>query len=561
MSLFDGILDNGVVKCSCRDFNNYVEYVTTPVSLEINVDSYLGKGKKFGVINGWLLHVGDLTYSGWTKEDLINKFKWLISKYNLYKKQGNTKRVLCIWTNNIKKIYGFFYKNISENLKGKYIELCEMLEFRDIRVWNDNLGNSFQWNNYIRKELYEKIFIPAKYWYISPNQIIRKQIRHACPKEHQQFIKDMFPKTFNEWKYLRKAFFNGLCVSNYSDIIVDEFPILGIDLTSAYIYSLTCRKHVMSKGKIVNPATWEQYINTEDLGSLGEYEITFTNETPLTNCYKDIYGLAPSYGKQKRTYVMNNIDLKIFMKIVTIHDIKCKSLKEFKLDYLPKYVRDVIMQEYAKKAVLKSGTEERRLQKVKVCGIYGDTIKRLDSIQEFYEYRKSTVMIPHWGIWTTSYTKELLIELANQVEDWLYSDTDSIYCRDSIQNRQLYKQYNEKIRNKVQFICNKFNYNFDLIKGLGEFKLEVEAVKFKSIDIKAYMYTTKDGEFITKAAGCDKKYQRLDDSLYEKDYIPLGKVLFQRCTKDTYYEFWLRDEAAQKLLIAYSNLDTFLSLV
>ena len=548
------------VKSKCRSFNNYIEYITTPVSLEINVDSYLYKKNKFGVINGWIMHVGDLTYTGWTKDALVEKFKWLINEFGLYKKTGNTKRSLIIWTNNIKKIYGFFYKHMSQNMKGKYIELCEVLEFRDIRVWNDALGNSFQWNHYVKTELYDKIFIPAKYFYVSPNQIIRKKIQHACPKPYKATLKQLFPRTYNEWKYLRKAFYNGLCVSNYSGVVIDV-PIIGIDITSAYIYSLTCRKHVLGKGILVDPTTWEDYIGAEDVGSLGEYTITFTNTTPLTSCYKDIYGFSPSYGEQKRTYIMNNIDLKIFKSLVEIKSIKCKMLKKFQLGYLPDYIRDVIMEEYAKKAILKSGTEERRLQKVKVCGIYGDTIKRLDTIQEYYDYRKSTVMLPHWGIWTTSYTKELLIELANQVDEWYYSDTDSIYCRDTRHNRELYLQYNKKIRKKVQYICDTFGYDFNVIKGLGEFKLEVEATKFKSNDIKAYMYTTVDGKFVTKAAGCDKKYQRLDESLYDEDFIPLGKILFQRCTKNTYYEYWLRDEAALIMIIANSDMDTFLNLV
>ena len=80
------------------------------------------------------------------------------------------------------------------------------------------------------------------------------------------------------------------------------------------------------------------------------------------------------------------------------------------------------------------------------------------------------------------------------------------------------KQY---IKNVKEF-CDKFGYDFEKLKTLGQFKLEAEIVKFKAYNYGKYVYTTKDGKLEIKASGCNKDQLPQDDSIYELNDLPTG---------------------------------------
>ena len=67
-----------------------------------------------------------------------------------------------------------------------------------------------------------------------------------------------------------------------------------------------------------------------------------------------------------------------------------------------------------------------------------------------------------------------------QLDGWIYSDTDSIYCFDTVENRERINAYNDEIRSKVKHFCEEFGYNeyYDDLKDIGKFETEHEIVKF-----------------------------------------------------------------------------------
>lgn len=542
MKLLDKIKGYGIVHTKCRDFNTYIDYIDKPIMLHIRVKSF--KEQKYGIITGFEAYDGDHFEYGDDKDDLGNYFNHLIQKYDLKRIKDNTKRSIIIWTDVIEKIEGFFASYITARLGKHYIEIMNFIEFRSIKPWDSEViyNNMVYWYDVINS-LYRSIFIPDKYFYITPNQIVRKELEKSLDKDTKQKLDKIFPKNYTDWKIMRKSLYAGLAVCNYPGLTVDQ-PVIGIDINSAYIYAMLCMQHPMSPAIKVNKDDWEDYLYSIDHISIGTYEITFVNEQPTSACYKDITHMSPAFGKQTRTYVMNSIDLNIFRDLNKILSIECKSLEVYEIHYLPKYVADILVEYYIKKCKAPKDSEERRVAKIKLNGIPGDASRRCDTLNEFKHLRESYSLLPQWGITTNSYCKKFLLGMANSLDGWLYSNTDSIYCLDTSQNRRKIKEYNVYIEQFTKAMCDHYGYNFEDLKDLGKFEIDSVCTRFKAFAINEYIYTTTEGKFVVKAAGHDKRNQTLDESLYDKAKIPLGAFLIPRAMpkENTYFEYYLRGE-------------------
>lgn len=542
-----------------RGLHNYSYYVTDGVGLTI--DSITKDGA--GYITGWSLSVRNTRYKGTDLQTLLDAFKELRKVYDLKNRSDYSKDILVIFTDNIKKVRGFLRHWITAELGDHYIQLCDNFEIRPM-VWNEALSTSDDIAEYAQW-LIDNLFLPDKYFYLTPNQVPRRRVMHSCDSD---IAKQLFPDSPPELVSMRCGLFGGLCYCPYPGKIINE-PLIEIDLVSAYIYCMLIEKHCMSKGVSVNPDDWEYYLDSNKKASIGSYIITYGCTTRMARCYKDIYeervDIVDDGKLTTKKFVLTNIDLKILLSLLNVVSIKCVKLTEYEVDYLPKYFTDVIVDEYTKKYELKGGDERAyKLQKSIVNGLYGDTIRKIcNTTKEWRSAKKSAVIAPQWGIFTTSYCKRLLISMARQLDGWVYSDTDSIYCFDTPENREKIDKFNSEIREKVNAI-------YGDLHGLGEFKLEAEIVKFKAIQPKCYMYLTKDGEMVLKAAGCDKASIPIDTRLFSMDRIPIGKRIFPRynthhteCDIDgkhyvsdgSYWELELSDEAAEAYILFMMALD------
>lgn len=542
-----------------RGLHNYTYYVTDGVG--ITIDSITKDGA--GYITGWSLSVRNTRYKGTDLASLLDAFRELRGIYELKNHGDSSKDILVIFTDNIKKVRGFLSHWITGELGDHYIQLCDNFEIRPM-VWNEALSTSDDIAEYAQW-LIDTLFVPDKYFYLTPNQVPRRRVMHSCDSD---IAKEIFPNTSCEYSALRKSLFGGICYCPYPGKLIDE-PIIEIDLNSAYIYCMLIEKHCMTEGVEVNPDDWEYYLDSNSKASVGSYEITYGCTTRMGRCYKDINGervdIVEDGGLTTKKFILTSIDLKILLSMINVISIKCSSLTEFTLDYLPTYFTDVIVEEYTKKNRLKGGDERAyKLQKSIVNGLYGDTIRKLGTSRaEWKAAKKSAVITPHWGIFTTSYCKRLLISMARQLDGWVYSDTDSIYCFDTPENRERIDKFNSEIREKV-------NARYGDLQGLGEFKLEAEIVKFKAIQTKCYMYLTKEGKMVLKAAGCNKESIPVDTRLFKMDRIPIGKRIFPRynpnhteCDIDgrhlesygSYWEMELSDEAAEAYIYFMMMLD------
>ena len=517
-----------MIKCQDKKKCNWSNYVTDGWGLILDTFTY----DHAGYIKSWSLVSKslELEFTGETIPELLNILQNLKQSYNL-KSEEHSKDILVIYTDDINKLY-WFIKNYDVAIEiPHYFQVYDNIEFRP--CWYDDLetaGEISEWAQY----MIDNIFVPDKYYYITPNQIPRKRMKRARHKEKNTIAHDIYPKSFESFKLLRKAYFPGILFVPYPKKTIDDL-IIEIDLKSAYIFCMLIEKHCMSESRKVNPEEWEYYLDSPTKASVGKYRIKYSSYTNKIKCFKNSNGEHCKKGEDiVDEFNLTDIDLKIMIDNLKIQSIECIYLYEYDLDYMPKYVRDELVYEYCKKEYIRKvnpDSEEDRIQKIIVNGEYGDGFRKWETKEQYKEDYKDPNLAPQWGAWTTSYCRQNLLSLGNKLKGWIYSATDSIYCLDIPENIKLIEEWNDNIRLRTKEFCDKFGYDYKELKDLGTFVIKKHIKKFKAFGPNSYLYTEVGKDRPTlKASGCPKEYRKnLTDEeinyLYSEDceYIPAGK--------------------------------------
>lgn len=524
-----------------------------------------------GFIEKWSLYSKKYgLYEGETLKSLIQTFRDLIKTLKMKRRSIYSNDLLLVYIDNLAVVRGFFKHYVNEDFP-MYVDVLSHIEFRSFKPWNEGISNIFEIADTMQT-LVDEVFIPNRYFYLSPNQKTRKLLDKACKKSGNLRAKELFPKNMFEYWRVKQSLFGGLCYCPYPNLVI-EHPMISIDLTSAYIYSLLIEKHCAKNLGEVDAKNYEYYMNNPYETSLGLYKIKYSTFSNIISCYKDTEGKNLESGEHEVYIMLNDIDLSIFVNLpnVHVHNIECKFLQAFTKEQLPEYLLKFLYEEYKKKSEIDKEKEPvmYKMQKEVVNGIYGNTIKKLNK-EMFDDLKTHPYLSPHFGIWTTSYTKSLLIGLASKLEGWYYSDTDSAYALDTPNNNALIEKFNAEIRANVRDFCDKFGYDYEVLKDIGTFKVEHHIKKFKALKRKEYLFTTTDDRIIVKAAGCSKEEMPLTDDLYKVDQLPIGTRTFgfpqpeyRRIVKNgrvyesdgSYYEIQRKDEAARLLMIAISKIE------
>lgn len=495
-----------------RGWNNFTVYYKNCFSLEIN---YLNSR-----MTGWAISDPYQTCAtGITKEQFLIHLERFIDHMELKKwttkgEKVDTryKNVVIFWVKKLNPIRAFFHDLVTEDF-GIYVQLLDFFEFREIGDWNDDLKDAgLKEIAAYGQRLLDEVFIPGKYYYITPNQIVRKLLKKGA-KPYEEFLREINPKNYTDFRYLRSALFGGIVYCPYKGRPFKE-RILALDMNSAYIFSLLCCKHVMSAPSREDPKDYRLFIGSGSQLSLGTYRITYICDDEFIGCFKDENGVSLETGEHTVRMVLTNIDLETFLDMVTPIKVECTLLESYEADYLPDYVREILINEYCKKDELKPFKEEReaeyKTQKIKLNGIFGQTIEKVADCIEFKKKIKHPYLACAWGIFCTAYAKRNLMMLASKVKGWLYSDTDSIYCYDNATNREALEVVNKKIHNEVVFFCKQFGYDSKKLAKLGGFDLEAEIKYFRAFKRKEYFYIKTNDEIVVKSAGIEKRKWTMD---------------------------------------------------
>ena len=451
------------------------------------------------------------TYEGRTILQLNEVFGVLTRNFET--RSENAKDMMLMFVKNLNQIRAYipYDKDVGHRITSGNIEF---------RCWEDFAKKDYEaaiaeWNN---------TFLKNGYPYLTPAQMPRKQMQAALKNEATDKI---YPSLI-QLPLIAKSVHGGICYARDQKI---HYDMLGFDLVSAYIYSIAFKKHACEAPKLCDTDKWECYINAEDYGTIGRYTINYTSVFSAISCFKDVNGKSLKTGTHTVDIALCNIDLRTLFSIpnIQINEVKCETLYIFKLDYLPKTIRDYCVDLFIQKCHAPEKSEKRKRIKVILnAGLFGNFLHSMNVIldtprnERSKAYKKQNKKLcPQWGIFTMAYVKNIVFSIGLTAVEWSYSDTDSIYCKNDSFNTKLFDEYNSKLINNNIELCKYFGYPAEAAK-LGTFESDEQISRFKANKRKQYWYETVSGEVIIKAAGCEKEqFENIDaDTIFSEDWIP-----------------------------------------
>ena len=505
--------------------------------------------------SSWRLYSKTQEYTGNTVEELRFLIVDLIQKMKLKKvtppgRKCPTIDGLVIFVDNLLKIKDIFSGILTEEKwSGDLITRVIVYDhfiFQSTKQWHlDRIEKKYDVLDIVQ-EIMNIYCIPDNHLYISPQKIDRVRLERASKGGKLNNIREYYPKGYMEWKCIRDSMQPP--IRYYNEDPSPQEKILAVDLKSAYPYALLAFRHCASYTEKVNPKSWRNYLNRSDKGSFGVYDITYSTYMDYIKHFQTYDGsdFSGDGGIQTVRAILTNVDLDTLTNLrgVTIHGIDCLDLHEFEMDYTPEYYRECIKAGYLDKKKYPKDTIPYDLAKLKLnSGVYGNTIIKTPEyvVQEAVREGKSSREVckaadkavrylsrsgtlPHWGIWAISYIRQIMLKLGQQLTGWLYSNTDSIYCLDTPENREFIKSYNEQVEKEVKKLCEEFNYNFEDFQDLGQF--EIGSLKhFRAWDKSSYAYEDMNGNVTVKASGCKltKNYTSREvfgDIMFRPEWTP-----------------------------------------
>lgn len=229
-----------------------------------------------------------------------------------------------------------------------------------------------------------------------------------------------------------------------------------------------------------------------------------------------------------------DVDARLIFENYTCESFDCIEMRRGVKKPLPDPVIRTVLDFFEKKTTLKGveGAEyEYGLSKQMLNGLYGICatsliqplyeLDGLDTVEQtyqedvwedglllhragdiVYDYSPATVMPYQWCLYITAYVREAIYGMIGRLEskaDFYYSDTDSIFYKDSPYNEQVFEEYNAQIRAELDALRDKFpNITPANPKGevqyLGQMLLEDDDCEwFCTIGPKRYFIQHPDG--------------------------------------------------------------------
>ena len=373
----------------------------------------------------------------------------------------------------------------------------------------------------------------------------RKQFRN-----YHNFIKGLQIRSIEEYKQLKRAFQGGFthAAMAWSNLTINNVDHL--DFTSSYPYVLLSEKFPMTTfqdidASKITKAQFKSYLKTHaclfdckiyDLKPKFEYE----NYIPVYKCWLKV-GVAENNGRvysaSMVAMTLTEVDLQIINACYDFSHIEVSNMKIAEKGYLPKEIILSIIKLYSDKTTLKGveGKENEYLvSKGLLNSVYGMMVTDIvrdqivytdgewsteaaDAQHDLDKYNKSRRRFLYypWGVWCTAYARRnLFYGIFEFAGDYIYADTDSIFCTDIEAHKDFIDRYNKLCEKKLRHMCEHYGLIYEdvllpkTIKGIekpiGVWDYEPHIDKFKTLGAKRYM-TLINGELSITVSGVNKK--------------------------------------------------------
>lgn len=381
---------------------------------------------------------------------------------------------------------------------------------------------------------------------ITKTSFVRKDVLRECRKDkkyRERFKQERL--TAEQYKILKKAFQGGLtCGNGFKEGMVISGDIRCRDITSSYPYQTLARYFprtafypyefdtidnfmdminlycVICKATFIGLALKDKTLNCKPFISYSKCEMSECAGCELYN--------GKVFSADVLVRYMCEVELLDILNHYEFKAVYFSNIMYAMRGNLPDPIRNKSIEYFDIKTTLK-GVEGKELEylmgKANLNSIYGMcataidreectidldslecTISRPSTVEEFTEcleryYKKKTSFVHYqWACYVTAWARHQVIEMMDICgENWLYTDTDSVYYISTPEIEKKFDEYNKQLPKSHGAYNRRGEWS-----ELGEVTPDGEYSKFVQLGAKKYVKAKKDGKLIITVAGVPK---------------------------------------------------------
>lgn len=411
-----------------------------------------------------------------------------------------------------------------------------------------------EWSEYIFSEYSDKgENIPLTKTGIVKSNIEKAVKNTGAEKEIKKAVARLFPDTKELYNLIMHWLFRGgYTHASAWYVKITEYNVIGADFTSSYpAQMLHYERFPMGEFVPIDLQTDGKKVTDKRLQTMCVYfacNISGIEQTTIHSIeskhkirlYENAKFDNGRLIKADRIQVLlTEIDYEIYTMFYKWKNIEIKFAYATVRGYLPKYVLEPLKKAYITKARLKAEGKEETIEyknaKAFINSFYGYTVKRLNFEKWIYNNEtedpkevwkeelnkkpyesiiKNQVLSPYWGIYVTALARLCLLKNVHKLDNnrmsmnVLYCDTDSIYMKDTPENRAIIEKWNCEIMelNKNTLPSEFHDLGaFDWIGGIDKDGNPCNYM-FKTLGTKRYIkYSTLHEMCEVTASGLPKK--------------------------------------------------------
>ncbi len=411
-------------------------------------------------------------------------------------------------------------------------------------------------------------------------ELIRDNTIKGDSKENEQYRNLMKSLKLEKEEYLalREAFAGGYTHGNIDKLNQTHQDVHAMDFASSYPGRMLMYKYPMGKG-----VKYELKDKEDFKKQIRMYNCLFYIElNNITRKANEPYISYSKVNKSKNVTINNGridsassvslwiteVDYISILKSYDIGSYRVGTLYRYRSGYLPKLFVDCILELYGDKTKFKDlddFIEAYNRAKELLNSSFGMAV--MDIIQPSFEWddeckyselneqdigdlidrnnnSRNRFLYYPWGVWITAYSRHDLFDVVVKLEDdYLYSDTDSIYFTNYDESIEIFNESNERIEMLLERACEHHGYDYDIVQPedihgvkhtIAVWAYDGFYKRFKTLGAKRYMVEDEKGINIT-VSGVNKnvavpylldKYENDKDAVFEAFeeglYIPAG---------------------------------------
>lgn len=508
----------------------------------------------------WHMTIDDQTFDGASIDELLKLFNE-VSAY-LSEVKSNKDIAIIVYTYRLSEVACFFEKQITagddshsfevvvansiilrdadsivplpciEDLADDFLKV-KATPSESLALFGKEVFKNFMINEKQTSKIFKTAASKAKY-----------HIRQYLPKYHASWMKSLIPNQ-DIYHFIRyKCFRASLCMVGKKN--ADEqyttptsrlsFDVLSYDQSSAHAHKLVTKDFPISEPIEIEVPSMEVVTKL-----LQEKWCWMELELEGVSQYEEMDGLDPFkvHGMNTFTLCCDQIQLKAFNLFYHYDKMTIKRFIVADKGKLPLWARKAIADLYRDKALYPTKDAKRNMLKVILnSGSYGVTVER---IYDYWQDKEETIpkkystsewkniwserlLPPQVGVSITSYVFLDECEIiAAEPDAFTYCDTDSVKFESwSKKTLKAIEKRNDQSHKEVKEFCEVSGYDYEIMKDLGEYKLDAEYRVLKAIAPKEYIYMDKDGFYGATTAGYASHYDALPDWCCKKKHIPVA---------------------------------------